>query len=282
VCLSGHIVTSPATALLARRGGAPTAQYFHANEIGHKPRLAAFAARTAGASIVVSSYTAGLLAAVEPRPGDVRLIPPGIALPEEVEAQPAGGPPTFVTVARLVEPYKGHDVLLEALPAVRARVPDAQWVVIGDGPLRAPLEARARATGLGDAVRFLGSVPDTERDGWLARADVFAMPSRLPGGRLAGEGFGIVYLEAARFATPSLAGNVGGAVDAVADGETGLLVDPTDVAAVADALATLLADRELARRLGAAAAARVQQFAWPVIAARVGALLHELAQDGRS
>ena len=64
-------------------------------------------------------------------------------------------------------------------------------------------------------VRFLGAVGDAERDGWLERAHVFAMPSRLPGGGFAGEGFGIVYLEAPRTAARSLAGAVGGAVDAV-------------------------------------------------------------------
>jgi phosphatidylinositol alpha-1,6-mannosyltransferase len=287
---------------MGRLLGTPTAQYFHANEIGGKPRLAAFAARTASASVVVSSYTAGLLAAVEPEPGDVRLIPPGIELPaprspdtsapEEAAARagldaPSGGPrvqgpPTLVTVSRLAASYKGHDVLLRALPAVRERVPDAEWVVIGEGRLRPGLEAAARDAGLGGAVRFLGAVSDAERDGWLARADVFAMPSRLPGGGVAGEGFGIAYLEAAARGTPALAGNVGGAVDAVVDGETGLLVDPTDAGAVADALIALLSDRGLARRLGAAAAERARGYAWPVIAGRVEALLLELVAAGRT
>lgn len=282
VCLAGHIVTSPATAVLARLSGVPTAQYFHANEIGHRPRLAAFAARTAAVSIVVSSYTLALLGGVEPRPGDVRLIPPGIELPGRAGEAVAADPPTFLTVSRLAAAYKGHDVLLQALPAVLARVPDAQWVVIGDGPLRAALEERARAAGLSDSVRFLGAVPDAERDRWLERADVFAMPSRLPGGRLAGEGFGIAYMEAAARGTPALAGDVGGAVDAVVHGETGVRVDPADAAAVADALATLLSDRELARRLGAAAAARAREFAWPAIAARVQTVLLELVRRGAS
>jgi phosphatidylinositol alpha-1,6-mannosyltransferase len=294
VCLAGHIVTSPATAAIARLARVPTVQYFHANEIGDKPRLAAFAARTAAASVVVSTYTAGLLARVEPEPGDVRLIPPGIDLPAPAPSEgstsstvgPAGsrstGPPTLVTVSRLAAPYKGHDVLLRALPAVRAQVPDVRWVVIGDGPLRSELESGAQAARLGEGVRFLGAVSDAERDSWLARADVFAMPSRLPGGGLAGEGFGIAYMEAAAHGTPALAGNVGGAVDAVLDGETGLLVDPNDARAVAEALVRLLTDRELARRLGASAAARAQGYAWPVIAGRVEALLMELVQRGRS
>jgi phosphatidylinositol alpha-1,6-mannosyltransferase len=288
--LSVHLVASPAAAAIRHAVGARTVQYFHAKEIGHRPRLAAFAARHAHASVAVSAYTAGLLAAVGAPPRDVHLIPPGVDLPAApapapaaqepaaelalaAEGRLAGRRPTFVTIARLEDRYKGHDVLVEALPLVRVRVPDVEWVVIGDGPLRAELEARARARGVADSVRFLGAVPDAERDRWLSAADVLAMPSRLPGDGLAGEGFGIVYLEAGAHGTPVVAGNVAGALDAVADGESGLLVDPTDPRAVADAIVRLLLDRELARRLGRGGAARARRFAWPAIAARVEALL---------
>ena len=126
-----------------------------------------------------------------------------------------------------------------------------------------------------DAVRFLGAVDDAERDRWLRSADVFAMPSRLPNAGLAGEGFGIVYLEAAAYGKPVVAGNVAGALDAVLDGETGLLVDPTDPRAVADALTRLLREPELAARLGRAAQARVAGLSWPAMARSVEALLRE-------
>ncbi|HVR05518.1 MAG TPA: glycosyltransferase family 4 protein [Solirubrobacteraceae bacterium] len=278
--LSAHIVASPAADLISRALGACTVQYFHAKEIPRRRRLAAFAARRADACIAVSSYTADLVAATGARGADVRLIPPGVDLPSD-PAPPPAERPTFLTVARLEDRYKGHDVLLAALPVVRARVPDVEWIVIGDGPLRPELEARARAEGVADAVRFLGALADRERDDWLRRADLLAMPSRLPGGGLAGEGFGIVYLEAAAHGKPVVAGNVGGAVDAVADGESGLLVDPTDPAAVAEAIATLLLDRELARRLGSAGAQRARRFAWPVIAGRVEALLLEQLGEAR-
>ena len=84
------------------------------------------------------------------------------------------------------------------------------------------------------------------------------MPSRLPAGGFAGEGFGIVYLEAGAYGKPVVAGNVGGAVDAVLDGETGLLVDPTDALEVADAITRLLLDEQLATRLGGAGADRAR------------------------
>jgi phosphatidylinositol alpha-1,6-mannosyltransferase len=204
----------------------------------------------------------------------MRLIPPGVDLPPDPRPLPAEHP-TFVTVARLTHHYKGHDVLMRSLALIRERVPDVEWVVIGDGPLRADLERLAGSLGVADSIRFLGSVSDEQRNLWLRRADLLAMPSRLPGGGLAGEGFGIVYLEAGAYGKPVVAGNVGGAVDAVLDGQTGLLVDPTDPVAVGAAITKLLLDEQLARRLGSAGAQRARSFAWPVIVQRLEAVLLE-------
>jgi phosphatidylinositol alpha-1,6-mannosyltransferase len=270
ITLSAHLVTSPAAALIP----APTLQYFYAKEIGHRPRLAAFAARRAATVLSISSYTSDLLTRVGvPRERPI-LIPPGVDLPADVTPEPAGAP-TIVTVSRLEDRYKGHDVMLRALARVRAEVPDVQWIVVGDGFLRAELERMAVAEGVEDCVRFVGAVADDERNRWLRRADLLAMPSRLPEGTLAGEGFGIAYMEASAHGKPVVAGNVGGALDAVLDGETGLLVDPADPAAVAAAIVRLLRDPELARRLGQAGAARAREFAWPRIVARVEQVLLE-------
>jgi phosphatidylinositol alpha-1,6-mannosyltransferase len=274
VTLSAHVVTSPAAAAIRRVLGARTAQYFYANEILGKPRLSALAAARADLVVAISSYTASLIAATGAAPANLKLIPPGVDLPSDARALPAGRP-TVLTIAQLKHSYKGHDVLIRALPGVRARVPDVEWVVIGEGPLRPRLEELARSSGIADSVRFLGAVSDMERDLWLRRADVLAMPSRL-----AGEGFGIAYLEASAHGKPVLAGNVGGPLDAVADGVSGLLVDPTDPAAVEAALTRLLLDRELAQRLGRDGAARARDFAWPVIGARVQEALLELGGAG--
>ncbi len=272
--LSMHIVASPGAALIRNLFGARTVQYFHAKEVGAKPRLAAFAACRADVVVAVSAYTARLVAATGAVPACTKLIAPGVDMP--AEAAPLPEPrPTIVTIARLEDRYKGHDVILRALPLVRSKVPDVQWIVIGDGPLRTGLERLAEALGVAGSVRFLGPVPDAERNSWLRRAHALVMPSRLPAGDFAGEGFGIVYLEAGAYGKPVLAGNVAGALDAVVDGETGLLVDPTDHLAVADGIARLLLDRELARRLGEAGAERARGFAWPVICERVGAVLRE-------
>ncbi len=165
--------------------------------------------------------------------------------------------------------------MLEALALIRARVPGAEWVVVGDGPLRAELERRAAQIGVRDAVRFTGRVSDVERDAWLDRARVFVMPSRLPAGGAGGEGFGIVYLEAGAHGLPVVAGAVAGALDAVIDGETGVLVAPEDPSAVADAVAGLLLDPARARRLGEAGARRARELSWPRMVARVEDVLLE-------
>lgn len=274
VTLSLHLVTSPAAAAVRRLTGAPTVQYFHAKEIGGKPRLAAFAAGRADAVVAVSAYCAELIAATGAQPSRLELIPPGVDEPRETAPLPAERP-TVLTVARLGDSYKGHDVMLRALARVRRSLPDTEWVVIGDGPLRGELEALARAEGVAGAVRFMGALADSERDEWFRRAHVFAMPSRLPA-EGAGEGFGIVYLEAGAYGKPVLAGNVAGALDAVRDGETGLLVDPTDADAVAAALERLLRDRGLAERLGRGGAQRARELSWTRIAARLETVLRSL------
>jgi phosphatidylinositol alpha-1,6-mannosyltransferase len=128
-------------------------------------------------------------------------------------------------------------------------------------------------------VRFAGWVPIEERDRLLDQAQVFAMLSRLPPGDIGGEGFGIVYLEAAARGLPVVAGAVGGALDAVADGETGLLVDPTSAEAVADALVTLLSNPGHARTLGIAGAARAREFSWERQAREVRTVIEGLCRD---
>jgi phosphatidylinositol alpha-1,6-mannosyltransferase len=269
-----HIVTSPAAVAIRRAVGARIVQYFHAEEIGAKPKLAAFAVREADEVVAVSPYTARLITATGSTPSSMTLISPGVDIPSD-STRLTPNRPTFLTVSRIAERYKGHDVLVRALALVRAKVPSVEWIVIGDGPLRVAIEQLADSYGVTDSIRFLGSVSDEQRDDWLRRADLLAMPSRLPGGGLPGEGFGIVYLEAGAYGMPVLAGNVGGGADAVADGESGLLVDPTDPVAVAEAITRLLLDHELAQRLGRGGQRRAQASAWPMVLARVESTLRQ-------
>jgi phosphatidyl-myo-inositol dimannoside synthase len=180
-----------------------------------------------------------------------------------------------LTISRLNERYKGHDTMARAWPLVLAKVPSARWVVVGDGRLRPGVEALLRSYGVSESVTFVGAVDDAERDSWLRRAHVFAMPSRLPAPGFAGEGFGIAYLEAGAYRKPVVACGVGGALDSVLDGESGLLVEPDEPLALAGAIARLLLEPELARRLGDGGRARAEQFAWPLVAARMREVLAE-------
>jgi glycosyltransferase involved in cell wall biosynthesis len=167
------------------------------------------------------------------------------------EDRPVGVPegvPVLLAVARLVE-QKGIDVAIAALPAVRARHPDAVLVVLNEGPLRGRLLEQAAALGVADAVFLPGRVGDVTS--WLRRADVLVHPARW-------EGFGLALLEAMLASLPVVATQVSAVPEIVADGETGLLVPPDDPDALAEATARVLDDRELAARLGAAGLARAR------------------------
>jgi phosphatidylinositol alpha-1,6-mannosyltransferase len=277
VIVSGHVVASPAAMALGRILRRPWVQWLHADEFRVRPRLCARAVRGATAVIAVSRYTRSLAVTAGADPDRVQLISPGVDLPPAPDPSRRAGHPTILTIAGLMFRYKGHDVMVRALPLVRARVPDVEWVVVGEGPLRPEIASLAGTYGLDGCVRLLGAVDDSERDAWLERAWVFAMPSRLPADGPGGEGFGIVYLEAAARGLPVVAGDRGGATDAVDAGRTGLLVDPGDHLAVADALTTMLVDRETAERMGAAGRERAREFAWPLVSARVERLLLNLA-----
>jgi phosphatidylinositol alpha-1,6-mannosyltransferase len=275
VVISGHAVTAPATLALRRSQGVPALQYVHADEFRSRPRLTALAVRRVDATVAVSQHAKRMAVAAGALPERVRVINPGVDVPGAVANERAQRP-TVVTVARLAQPYKGHDLMVEALPRVRDRVPDVEWVVIGDGPLRPELERAVASQGLSEAVRFVGKLGDEERDRWLDRAHVFTMPSRLPPGGVGGEGFGIVYLEAGAHGLPVVGGAVGGALDAIVHEETGLLVDPTDPEAIADAIVTILLDPSLARRLGEAGRGRARRSSWERHVEAVEGLLDEL------
>jgi glycosyltransferase involved in cell wall biosynthesis len=129
--------------------------------------------------------------------------------------------------------HKGCDRLIEALPAVLRRCGPVKYVVVGKGDDRPRLHDLARRHGVADYVTFSGFVPDDELPDYYRLADVFAMPS-------VAEGFGIVFLEAMACGTPVLAGNLDGSVDAVADGDLGLLVNPESVEDITHGLCALL------------------------------------------
>src|SRR5919199_1208642 len=156
--------------------------------------------------------------------------------------RPYEGPPRLLCVGRLI-PIKGHVVLLRALAAARAEVPELELEIAGRGPLEPALRAYAKELGLEHAVRFLGHVVPVQRA--IERAGIVVVPSL-------GEGFGMVALEAMERARPVIAASIGGLADVVRDGETGLLVPAAEVEPLARAIAELARDPARAARMGEA------------------------------
>jgi phosphatidylinositol alpha-1,6-mannosyltransferase len=180
-----------------------------------------------------------------------------------------------VSVSRLV-PRKGMDVLIAAAARLVPSFPDLTVAIGGRGRDAGRLEDLARRTGA--PVRLLGPVPDADLAALVGSADVFAMACRTRWAGLEQEGFGIVFLEAAAAGVPQVAGQSGGAAEAVVDGQTGLVVGrPHDPAAVAHALRRMLADPDLRRRMGEAGRQRaVASFDYARLAPRLADALGEV------
>ena len=174
-----------------------------------------------------------------------------------------------LSVARLI-PRKGIDVALHAMSRIQHERP-VQYVVLGDGPdgeRLAKIATESRTN-----VRWVRSADDEEKWSWLAASDVFILPVRDEGSDV--EGFGIVFLEAAKAGIPSVAGRSGGAVEAVRHERTGLVVKPLSIDEVEAAIRRLLDDEDLRRRLGNAARVRVErdfrwEDRWKVLQERIG------------
>jgi len=272
VALHAQWNTAPGS-LLARRGGHPRRVFVaaHGRELLLRPiarlppvqKLYDAARRRvlqrADGIFAVSGYTASLARELGVDPSRVHVVPNGVDasrfdLPNAEarierfrERHRLGGRPCFVTVARLM-PHKGIDTGLRALARLRKRVPNATYVVVGSGPDRARLEALAHELGVSDSLRLLGRVSDDEVVDALLACDVFALLSRESVPDV--EGFGLVLLEAGACGRPVVGARSGGIPDAIADGDSGLLVAPDDIEQTAEALTRLLGDEALARELG--------------------------------
>jgi len=270
--------------LAHRLRAAPTVIVTHGAEVtvyGRLPvtgRLGRRVLRRAVGVVAAGEFAAHQAARVAGEPVRTLVVPPGVDanrfVPvDDVTRRAArrrhgldADRPLVLGVSRLV-PRKGFDVLLDAV----ADLDDVQVAIAGTGRDQRRLETRAR--GLGSRAHLLGRVPPDELPALYASADVFAMLCRDRWAGLEAEGFGIVFLEAAACGVPAVAGRSGGAHEAVLDGETGRVVDPTDVAAVRGALGALLADDVRRRRLGAAARVRAaRDFSYDVLAARLARL----------
>ncbi|MEO7958300.1 MAG: glycosyltransferase family 4 protein [Fibrobacteria bacterium] len=188
-----------------------------------------------------------------------------------------GTAPVILSLTRMVA-RKNLRRLIEALPGVREAVPGAVLILGGMGPEREALLKQAADAGLAEWVRLPGRIADAEMAAHYSLADVFALPSLSSTKDI--EGFGIVYLEAGACEVPVVGGRAGGVPDAVADGETGLLVDPENTESLKAALVELLRNRERAREMGRRARRRVQaSFTWSAAAERVLRLMDQRVDE---
>jgi phosphatidylinositol alpha-1,6-mannosyltransferase len=238
-------------------------------------RLRGGALRAADRVLVPGTFTAGLLDdGWGVRPEHMVDVPYG-AEPrrrEQLPPMPTTTAATLLTVARLV-PRKGIDTVIAALKTLP---PEVTYRVVGRGPDEPRLRALAQSAGVADRVQFLGRLDDASLADEYRRCSLFVLPARRTAdGDL--EGYGLVYFEAAAWGRPVVAGRSGGEIDAVVDGQTGVLVDGASVSQLAATLGDLLTDPERRERLGAAGRARVEStHNWTAAAAVVDATLRGL------
>jgi phosphatidylinositol alpha-1,6-mannosyltransferase len=181
----------------------------------------------------------------------------------------------IISVGRLVH-RKGQDKLIEAMPQILQKVPNAHLLLVGEGPYRSHLEKLANKLSMNHNITFAGRILYNNLPSYLSAADLFAMPSRSRFFGLEVEGLGIVYLEASSCGIPVVAGKSGGAPDAVIEGVTGLCVDGTDINQIANAVIDICGDAKRASNMGAAGRNWiVDQWRWEIWSNEFNSLLAE-------
>lgn len=257
-----HIITGQAIyfMLLKRLFGYKTVVSAHGSDIlkpaqGCREHLPKVLRRADAVTVVSSDLAEKVLTHPGVDPAKIHVIPNGVDCefwsPEDGASGDPGSPPVVVAVGRL-EHVKGFDVLLLALARLRRTIPTARVCIIGDGIARGELEQQARSLGLADAVELTGFLDKEKVRERLRKAAAFALSSR-------SEGMPLALLEAMACGVPPVAARVGGVPEVVTAG-TGILVSPDAPDELADGLARLLQDRDLASRLGSAAHRRAQAY----------------------
>lgn len=266
VIINSHVAFGPTVWWLARRNRLPFVTVVYGIDCwGKQFFINEWALRAAKGIISISHWTKKILVERGYQPQGISLLSP--RLPEHLEKRPVATKAataekrcTLLTVSRLDanEQYKGHEHVLQALSALKKseKLPPLRYVVLGDGNDRERLQGIATALDLNDIVEFRPAFRDREELHRIySEADVFIMPSRFGKweGRWRGEGFGIVYVEAAAFEIPSIAYDCGGATEIIEHDKTGLKVKPDDIPALAEAIRTLALDGEKRKAMGRAA-----------------------------
>lgn len=250
----------------------PTLCLAHGTELpvtstAHKARRIAAAFARTTAIIANSAYTAARVSRYVKEAARVHVIHPGLTVAEppsahnaaHIDQALAGATPRLISVGRL-ELRKGLDRVLRVLPRLITQYPQLVYLVIGDGSMGQALETQAKALAVLDHVRFIHGASDQVRDAYLAACDLFVLPGRIKGDDV--EGFGMAYIEAAWFGVPAVAGNAGGAVEAVLHEQTGLVCQGDQDEDLYVAIKRLLDNPEWLRELGAHAQTRAHDFLW--------------------
>jgi phosphatidylinositol alpha-1,6-mannosyltransferase len=281
--LFSHLAIARAQAFIPAMIRRPYAIFLHGIEAWRPlTRAQQRALQGASALLVNSAYTAKRVRTAHPWMSAPLVCPltletPAAPLPE-VSSDRRWGRNAVLLVGRMAatERYKGHDELLDAWPRVRAAVPDARLVFVGEGDDRDRLRERAEALGVATSLVMTGFLDHAGLDDAYGSAAVFAMPSR-------NEGFGLVYLEAMARGLPCVGSVFDAAAEVIDDGVTGFLVDQSDTRALAERVIVLLRDRELRRTMGTEGHRRAcgtfgyAQFRDRVVSAVSGALAQPLA-----
>jgi len=245
--------------------GCPYAIYSHGEDVTEvegsvtKSVMLARALYRASAIMANSHFTCHQITTLNVSANRVTYTPPWIdpALYQEVSSASVEslraqlglqGKRVILTLARL-DPRKGHDTVIRTLHALRTDIPNLHYLIVGYGDQQS-LRSLAQSEGVSDMITFVEYLVDKDLPVLFHLCDVYAMVSRWDGATRQVEGFGITYLEAAAAGKPSVAGAAGGAIDAVEDGKTGFVVDPTSVDATRDALYKLLIDPSEATAMG--------------------------------
>ncbi len=256
--------------------GIPVILYVHGEEITTRFSAGSFGRkrenylRSADGVVSVSRFTEkALVEQMGVRPERVCLIENGVDTqrfspgPDDAAFRARfgfGRKRLVVAVGRLVA-RKGFDQTIRAWPQVHAAHPDAQLVIIGDGIQRAELQALAGASGVAESITLTGALSDADLLAAYRSASLFAMPNRtMPDGDT--EGFGLVFLEANACGRAVIGGRAGGAVEAVRDGVSGLLVDGERVDEIAAAIKRVLGDDALRATLEAGALQHARANSW--------------------
>jgi phosphatidylinositol alpha-1,6-mannosyltransferase len=204
---------------------------------------------------------------------DVEHFVPGAKSPELLRTYGLQGKKVILSVGRLVH-RKGQDRLIQAMPKILQSIPDARLLFVGEGPYKSQLVKLVEKYKLQDYVQFVGRLTYPELPKHIQLGDVFVMPSRSRFFGLEVEGLGIVYLEASACGLPVIAGDSGGAPDAVLINETGLVVDGTKISEIAEATISLLSDPDKSHAFGKRGREWIESdWEWQIWGQRFKALL---------